>query len=283
MDNSPNISQHLGFGCVGLSAMSSYFSARALLEKSYSAGILHYDTAPLYGRGYSEQIVGDFIRDKRQYVTIATKFGLGEPGLPALPAQLAVSLNTVKKIITGSRKSVNQAEAKTQDVPALYKREIGLRAVADGLHNSLKRLKTDYVDYYFLHEGIPSFLSDEAMDYLIKVKKEGKVRKIGLASNVFHLLNLKPSEIIDWDVLQYEAGNNAAEELLKRYSDKEHIHHSCLKHGIQNTTGIDSVEKGGYVLAACAKQNNAGKVLFSTKSKERLKQNIQAFEKYIGV
>lgn len=281
-DDELKISQHLGFGCVGLSAMNNYYSARSILEKSYQYGITYYDTAPLYGRGYSELIIKDFIKNKRQHITVATKFGLGEPGMPALPAQLAVSLNTIKKTFSSTGHKSIAGDIQPLTNPGLHKRDINLQDVVNGLHNSLKRLGTDYIDYYLLHEGIPSFLTREAFDYLLSVKEKGVIKKIGLAINAFHLLALHPSDVNDWDVLQYESDDELSQQLRKKYPSKEHIHHSCLKYGLRKATDVVESERGGYVLSLCAQNNTTGKILFSTKSISRLGQNINAFKKYSG-
>src|SRR5437867_2902058 len=66
----------LGFGCVSLTTHADRRDARALLDLAYDSGITHFDTARVYGQGQSEAILGEFIRDKRDRVTIATKCGL---------------------------------------------------------------------------------------------------------------------------------------------------------------------------------------------------------------
>ncbi len=276
------ISGKLGFGCVGLSAMSSYFSAKAILEQSFRYGIRHFDTAPLYGRGYSELILGSFVRNKREQLTIATKFGLGEPGIPKLPAVLAVSLNSLKKLVTQSPETIKTPAPTNNESPQLYTREIGYDNVVNSLQNSLKRLGTHYIDYYLLHEGIPSFLTPDALEYLLSAKQKGIVKKIGLAANAVHLLSLDTADVEQWDVLQYEGDNDAAQQLLKRYPLKEHIHHSCIKSGINKATNISVADKAGYILSSCVQNNPNGKVLFSTKNAVRLKQNIEAYKKYTG-
>ena len=82
--------------------------------------------------------------------------------------------------------------------------------------------------------------------------------------------------------MQYEGCVDIAKELMKKYPLKEHIHHSCLKSAMNKATNIDTVDKGGYVLSTCVQNNPLGKVLFSTKSAVRLKQNIEAYKKYTG-
>lgn len=275
------VAGHLGFGCVGLTAMDSYFAARKILDNAFGLGIRHFDTAPLYGRGYSEMIVGDFAKNQRDQVTIATKFGLGEGGLPGLSPVVAVSLNRLKNMLKGSRRPANTAASGGDGEPELYVRKITRDDLAAGMNNSLRRLKTSYIDYYLFHEGVPAFLTPEALDYLQDLKNKGVVRKIGLAINSAHLLKLEEQDIAPWDVLQYEGGVAAAQMLLERYPEKEHIHHSCLKHGM-GASGLNSEEKAGHILASAAKLNPSGKILFSTKNRSRLHQNIKAFQKHFA-
>ena len=58
----------LGMGTASLTSMKLYSEAIRLLEMSYNLGIRHFDTAPLYGKGFSEVIVGDFLKSKRSEV-----------------------------------------------------------------------------------------------------------------------------------------------------------------------------------------------------------------------
>ena len=54
-----------------------------LLETAYAHGIRHFDTAPLYGQGEAESLLGQFSRGKRDSITITTKFGLIPRRIPA--------------------------------------------------------------------------------------------------------------------------------------------------------------------------------------------------------
>jgi aryl-alcohol dehydrogenase-like predicted oxidoreductase len=69
----------MGLGCMG---MSEFYGATddaqslATLEAAFEAGVTLYDTADSYGIGHNEELLGRFLRGKRQQVTVATKFGL---------------------------------------------------------------------------------------------------------------------------------------------------------------------------------------------------------------
>jgi aryl-alcohol dehydrogenase-like predicted oxidoreductase len=74
----------LGFGTSGIMGAALTTSRRLrLLETAYAHGIRHFDTAPLYGQGEAESLLGQFSRGKRDSITITTKFGLTPRRIPA--------------------------------------------------------------------------------------------------------------------------------------------------------------------------------------------------------
>ena len=172
---------NLIFGTASISSVREYSRAIELLELAYDSGIRHFDTAPLYGMGFSEVILGKFFKHKRLDICVSTKFGLGETWLPSiLPVKLAFAL----------KNSYNQESILSKNEPdrlpvykGLNNNWITRRQVKKSLEYSLKRLGTDYIDYYLLHEGTFSSLSEGAVDFLKQKKQEGLILNIGLASN----------------------------------------------------------------------------------------------------
>src|ERR1700722_10139123 len=69
----------LGFGTSQLMGRIGRKGSLRLMEVAYDAGIRHFDTAPLYGLGAAEAMVGEFAAGKRAHTTIATKFGIRPP------------------------------------------------------------------------------------------------------------------------------------------------------------------------------------------------------------
>src|SRR5438045_1975491 len=65
----------LGFGCAKLT-FNTREEALRVLETAYEEGITHYDVARVYGLGWAEGILGEFLKNKRDHVTVTTKFGL---------------------------------------------------------------------------------------------------------------------------------------------------------------------------------------------------------------
>lgn len=277
-----SIKNNLGFGGASLTSMKSYSEVKELLNAVYEEGIRHFDTAVLYGKGYSELILGEFLKDKRKDVTITTKFGLGhsfETG--SMPIQLLLPLNYHLKKVKSTFKSQVSSDTYNPYIPVSY-RQIDKKLISTSFYQSLKRLKTDYVDYLLLHEGLPNFLTEEAFNYLLDLKRRGRVRFIGIGSNILDVKTINPEDLKDWDILQYE-GNILAETqyVMQKFPDKIHFHHSCLKNRdnilIDN---IDPSDRVGYILAQNALQNPEGKIIFSTRNKTYLHNNIRSFSKY---
>lgn len=130
------------------------------IHEAIDQGINLIDTAPVYGFGHSEEVVGKAISDRRSKVLISTKCGLRW---------------------TDQEGSFYFS----RDGRDVYK-NVSKRAIRDDVENSLRRLKTDYIDIYFTHwQSVEPFFTpvSETMEALNDLKKEGKIRAIG-ASNV---------------------------------------------------------------------------------------------------
>jgi aryl-alcohol dehydrogenase-like predicted oxidoreductase len=273
------ITQSLGFGTAAISSMRSYGKVMQLLRAAYEGGIRYFDTAPLYGRGYAEKLLGDFIRDKRSHVTIATKFGLGNVDRLPIPSRLALPLNYYRKK-WGSSPLATGLPAEDQGPVILPYRRISLEEVKGSLENSLGRLQTDYIDYYLLHEALPGFLDPGGIEFLLSQKEQGRIRYLGVATGAYNLDRLTPSDLQQWDVIQYEAGSLNG-RLKEKHPDKQHFLHSVLKNigKYPPDPEIQPDDAGGFLLARQTKMN-AGKILFSTRRKKVLQNNLLSFKKF---
>ena len=131
-------------------------STRAI-EASIDAGVSLIDTAPAYGLGRSEEIVGKAIRGKRDKVVIATKCGLNWHS------------GKGNHFFDQDGKAVN--------------RYLGADGIAHEIEQSLRRLGTDYIDLYITHWQDPTTPIVETMAALERLQAAGKIRAIG-ASNL---------------------------------------------------------------------------------------------------
>ncbi|WP_144828536.1 aldo/keto reductase [Microbacterium sp. BH-3-3-3] len=140
----------IGLGCNNFgragTATETLDGTRAVLDAAIEAGVTFLDTADMYGRefGLSETLMGEALEGRRDEVVLATKFGHADFAPP------------VRGGAKGSRTHVR-------------------RAVED----SLRRLRTDWIDLYQLHTPDPSTPVDETLDALADLVREGKVRYVG--------------------------------------------------------------------------------------------------------
>ncbi len=274
-----NVSEKLAFGTAAITSLSNPVIAQELLNTAFDLGIRQFDTAPLYGQGYSEKIVGTFIKYNRKDIVVNTKFGLGSAQIQSLPIILTMPMNYfLKKIIKKTALPVTQQQR-------IYPhRIIDLAYVKAHFESSIKRLNTEYIDTYLLHEGVPAFLSEEAFYYLLNLKKQGRVLNIGIAANIVNTDTLNQNDVAQWDTLQYEGNYTEvqAATIINKFPEKIHHWHSCLKN-INTFPEIPPQDKGAYTLAEYAKKNTKGKIIFSTTKREQLKNNLQFFDKYYKI
>lgn len=119
------------------------------IEKAIDCGINFFDTAPVYGFGYSEELLGKALHSKRKDVVIATKCGL-----------------------RWEKKELKSLEKKAT-------RE----SILEEIDLSLQRLQTDYIDLYQVHWPDETTPIEETMDTLLQIQKAGKVRFIGVSNH----------------------------------------------------------------------------------------------------
>jgi len=262
----------LVFGTAGLSALPGYGKALRLLSEAEACGIRHFDTAPLYGRGYAEWILGRYLARSRSRAAVTSKFGLGQGRRPWLHPALAMPLNHL-------RKSIRPAEGRPTEVapanPTLPYRRITVEQVRVALAESLERLGRDRIDVYLLHEGLPSFLAPEALDYLLERKAAGVLGMLGVGTDAGILAAAAGEDFSAFDILQYGAGPFFP-VLKARHPDKRHYLHGCFQ-----VAGPPSAPMPGTTtspLRYWAGQNPGGKLLFFSRRPSVIRRNAITFD-----
>jgi aryl-alcohol dehydrogenase-like predicted oxidoreductase len=163
----------LGFGTASLHHLLWRKERMELLKEALDCGITHFDTARMYGEGLAERELGRFLGGERQRVTIGTKFGLPAVGaLERLPAMLYAH-----RALSGIARRVLPAWRGKRE------RCVTRAAVKESLERSLRALRTDYCDIFFLHEPCEadSGLMEDSVAYLERQKRAGRIRYLGLA------------------------------------------------------------------------------------------------------
>lgn len=175
-------------------------SIRAI-QAGLDGGINFIDTAPAYGFGRSEEIVGRAVRGRRDKAVIATKCGMWWHS--------------------------DQGELFFEQSGHKVRRLLKPYAIRKELELSLKRLATDYVDLYITHwqeEGPDATPIAETMECLMALKKEGKIRAIGASNtSVEHIEGYRRAGILDTVQIRYT--------MLDRGAERELVP-LCGKHGI---------------------------------------------------
>lgn len=133
--------------------------AKRIVLTALDEGIDLIDTAPVYGLGAAEKILGDALKGKRHQVVLVSKCGL--------------SWEDTQGTLFASFDS--------QDVYLCQRPE----AIRRDLEASLKRLQTDYIDIYMPHWPDAQTPLEETLGTLEALKREGKIRAIG-GSNIEH-------------------------------------------------------------------------------------------------
>ena len=143
----------VGLGCNNFGGRADEAQSTSVVEAALSSGINFFDTADIYGRTRSEEILGRALGRHRSEVVVATKFGTA---------------------LDNERQGA---------APSYVKR---------ALEDSLRRLGTDYVDLYQLHQPHPETPIADTLGALAELVREGKVREIGCSN--FSAQQLKEAE-----------------------------------------------------------------------------------------
>ena len=142
------VTSKMGFGCMGLNYHRGVAKDRnemiKVVREAIDAGITMFDTAAVYGPYTNEELVGDALVGYRDKVQIATKGGFKIDGLN------------------------NELDSRPE-------------SLRKQLEDSLKRLKTDYIDLYYIHRVDPNVPIEDVAMAMKQFKKEGLIKHWGLS------------------------------------------------------------------------------------------------------
>lgn len=181
-------SPQLGFGCVRLTYHLTYRKALENLATAYDAGITHFDVARLYGFGTAEKILGQFIKDKRDKVTVTSKFGIF-PG-NQLMGNLYVQNFARHTFRILKKLPIKQQAQQAANEVVLQHRNFSVGDAEKSLHTSLQALRTDHIDYYLLHEPcIADTQSAALQQFLQQQQRKGCIGAYGIGSFTGAIVN----------------------------------------------------------------------------------------------
>ena len=142
----------IGFGAMALTPVYGEVDdteSLATLNRTLDLGVTFIDTANIYGNGNNEKLIAKLLADRRDEVTLATKFGI-----QGNPADRAAGQIGVRGDAAYVRQSIDE---------------------------SLQRLQTDVVDLYYMHRRDLSVPIEETVGAMAELVAAGKVRHLGLS------------------------------------------------------------------------------------------------------
>ncbi|GAA1236577.1 aldo/keto reductase [Oryzihumus leptocrescens] len=169
----------VGIGCNAFSRRADAEATRGIVDAAIEQGITLFDTADIYGiePGASETMLGTALGSRREQVVVATKFGMDMQGK-----------NGPDWGVRGSRRYVRKA-----------------------VEASLRRLGTDWIDLYQLHQPDPVTPIEETLAALHELVLEGKVRYVGCS-------NFDGWQLVDADWTARAGGYERFVSAQNRYS-----------------------------------------------------------------
>jgi aryl-alcohol dehydrogenase-like predicted oxidoreductase len=173
------------------------------IHKSLDLGVTTIDTAPVYGFGLSEEIVGEAVKGVRKDVQILTKYGM-------------IWDKKIGKFYFNSTDNEGK--------PVSIYRYAGKESVINECEKSLKRLRTDYIDLLQIHWSDPTTPIKETMEAMKILLKAGKIRAAGVCN--YNLEDMKAAA----DFIQL-ASNQVPYSMLRRDIEND-IVPWCIKNNV---------------------------------------------------
>lgn len=142
--------------------------AIAAIEASVDEGLFMIDTAPVYGFGHSEELVGKAIRGKREKVIIATKCG---PRIDRTDGVFSMNVT----LSDGTQRPLH--------------RILKPDSIVEECERSLRRLGVDLIDLYQCHWPDYTTPVADTMGALVRLREQGKIRCIGVSNYSWERIN----------------------------------------------------------------------------------------------
>lgn len=186
------------------------------IKRGYDLGVTSIDTAPIYGLGLSEELVGKAIKGNRENYQILTKFVM-----------------RWKK--TGTQKEFSSQKGYDELWENVYL-DARKESVMKEAEDSLRRLGTDYIDYYQMHWPVDDVPLDETMEALVRLKEQGKIRAAGVCNfSAEQLREAEKTVRIEADQVSYSMVRRDIEQDVTPYvveNNKGIIAYSPMQRGL---------------------------------------------------
>ncbi|UWU81921.1 aldo/keto reductase [Bradyrhizobium yuanmingense] len=189
----------LGFGSGALlSKRRTRREALKLLEAAMDCGVTYFDTARMYGAGRAESILGELAARKRERLVLASKAGIVPQSHALHVRAMGRSIRLLHNVAPSSKNYL--------PVPSNYLPRFGAFGLVEfrkSVETSLKELRTDYLDILLLHECSAADVEETDLIRLLDdLKREGKVRAIGIATGIEETVSILQRHAALFDVVQ---------------------------------------------------------------------------------
>jgi len=181
----------VGLGCNNFGWRIDAETSAKVIDAAIESGVTFFDTADRYGKGQSEDFLGRALGKRREQIVLATKFGMEiEPG----------------------------------------QRGASAKYVREAVEASLRRLRTDRIDLYQLHQPDPQTPIAETLGALDKLVRAGKVRAIGCSN--FSVAQIREAADDSQDRVQFVSVQNEF-SLFHREPETNGVLAECRARGLE--------------------------------------------------
>lgn len=222
----PESAARPGFGTAHLMGRIGLRQSTELVHAALDCGIVHFDTARLYGLGDSEMMLGRALRN-RPDVTVYTKVGLGSPSHSSWRSRLYASVRPLAR----ARARLGAVSPRFSGPAITYERQTDFSpgSVRKSVETSLRMLRRETLDGLLLHEITAKDATAALWDLMEDLKSEGKILRFGIASEPQALAGLEVSGFRG-SIIQ-QAGGPFAEPITTADADHEIVLHSLFGPG----------------------------------------------------
>lgn len=169
----------LVLGCARIGSTLTALNRRqslALIDEAYELGVRHFDTASIYGQGDSERYLGEALRKRRSGVCLASKAGQRLTPRQALLAHFKTPIRLLAAQSPALRQRV--AEQRKRGVARCFEPDY----IARSLRATLRRLRVDHLDLFYLHNPDVGVLADEQlMERIGALQRAERFRAFGVS------------------------------------------------------------------------------------------------------
>lgn len=191
----------LGFGCASVMGRVSRHDSLRAIDTAWEQGIRLFDTARSYGYGESEALLGKFLTNRREQAIVITKFGILPQQSAAWKRWAKPAVRTVLRFVPSARGILQNSLAAQASAG-----NFDANTMRSSLEESLRQLRTDYVDVLLAHEAPVSIMAqDDLMASLEDIVHAGKARRAGVSSTGQDAVILASQAPPILSVLQYPA------------------------------------------------------------------------------